>query len=151
MSTDIGSPLGSWRSYQISQPNSGLRAERTPCTCCTFVTANMQCKNISRHEDDSDLVLDVGLLVLVEVDLVEPRPVEPDPRPLADDLGGVDEVVEDGGVDGHQGAGDGPLLLQLVRLPRWLGQDSALGDEDHVLPGKLLLQLAPSVAAPARR
>ena len=87
-------------------------------------------------------MLDVGLLVFVEVDLVEPRPVEPDPRPLADDLGGVDEVVEDGGVDGHEGAGDGPLLLQLVRLPRRLRQDAALGDEDHVLPGKLLLQLA---------
>ena len=64
------------------------------------------------------------------------------PRSLADDLGGVDEVVEDGGVDGHEGAGDGPLLLQLVRLPRRLRQDAALGDEDHVLPGKLLLQLA---------
>ena len=38
----------------------------------------------------TDLVLDVGLLVLVQVDLVEPRPVEPHALPLAHDLGGVD-------------------------------------------------------------
>ena len=35
-------------------------------------------------------MLDVGLLVLVQVDLVEPRPVEPHALPLAHDLGGVD-------------------------------------------------------------
>ena len=35
-------------------------------------------------------MLDVGLLVLVQVDLVEPRPVEPNPLPLANNLGGVD-------------------------------------------------------------
>ena len=32
-------------------------------------------------------MLDVGRLVLAQVDLVEPRPVEPDPLPVADDLG----------------------------------------------------------------
>ena len=63
------------------------------------------------------------------------------PDPLANDLGGVDEVVQDGSVDGLQGAGPGPLLLQLVGLPGGLGQDPPLGDEDHVLPGELLLQL----------
>ena len=38
-STDIGSPLGSWarwRSYQISQPNSGLRPVGSPCTDKVF-------------------------------------------------------------------------------------------------------------------
>ena len=35
-------------------------------------------------------MLDVGLLVLVQVDLVQPRPVEPHALPLAHDLGGVD-------------------------------------------------------------
>ena len=43
---------------------------------------------------------------------------------------------------GDECARDGSLLLQLVRLPRRLGQDAALSDEDHVLPGELLLQLA---------
>ena len=87
-------------------------------------------------------MLDVGLLVLVQMDLEEPGAVEPDAHPLAHDLGGVDEVVEDGVVHGHQGAGDGPLLLQLVGLAGGLGQDAALGDEDNVLAGELLLELA---------
>ena len=43
---------------------------------------------------------------------------------------------------GDECARDGPLLLQLVGLPRRPGQDAALGDEHHVLAGKLLLQLA---------
>ena len=63
------------------------------------------------------------------------------PDPLANDLGGVDEVVQDGGVYRLQGAGPGPLLLQLIGLPGGLGKDPPLGDEDHVLPGELLLQL----------
>ena len=87
-------------------------------------------------------MLDVGLLVLVQMDLEEPGAVQLDPDPLSDDLGGVDEVVEDGVVHGHQGAGDGPLLLQLVGLAGGLGQDAALGDEDNVLAGELLLKLA---------
>ncbi len=62
------------------------------------------------------LVFDVGLLVLVEVDLEEPGTVEPDADALAHDLGGVDEVVEDAVVHGHQGAAAGTLLLQLVGL-----------------------------------
>ena len=51
-------------------------------------------------------------------------------------------LVENGGVYGDECARDGSLLLQLVRLPRRLGQDAALSDEDHVLTGELLLQLA---------
>ena len=87
-------------------------------------------------------MFDVGLLVLVQMDLEEPGAVQLDPDPLADDLGGVDEVVEDGGVHGHEGAGAGPLLLQHVSLAGRLGEDPALGDEDDMLAGELLLELA---------
>ena len=52
------------------------------------------------------------------------------------------QVVEDCGVHGDECARDGPLLLQLVGLPRRLGQDPALGDEHHMLAGELLLKLA---------
>ena len=45
-------------------------------------------------------------------------------------------------MDGQQGAGPGPLLLQLVRLPGGLGEDPPLGDEDDVLPAELLLELS---------
>ena len=50
-------------------------------------------------------MLDVRLLVLVKVDLEEPGAVEPNPDALSDDLGRVDEVVEDGIVDSHKSAG----------------------------------------------
>jgi hypothetical protein len=51
------------------------------------------------------LVLNVGLLVFVEMNLEESRSVELDPDTLANDLGGVDEVIEDRVVNGDQGAG----------------------------------------------
>ena len=44
-------------------------------------------------------------------------------------------------MDGQQGAGPGPLLLQLVRLPGGLGEDPPLGDEHDMLAGELLLEL----------
>ena len=40
---------------------------------------------------------------------------------------------------GHQSAGPGSLLLQLVGLPGGLGQDPPLGNEDHMLATELLL------------
>ena len=73
--------------------------------------------------------------------ILDPNTAARLPDPLANDLRGVDEVVQDGGVHRLQGAGPGPLLLQLVGLPGGLGQDPPLRDEDHVLPGELLLQL----------
>ncbi len=61
-------------------------------------------------------MLDVGLLVLVEVHLEQPGSVQSDPDPLANNLGRIDQVVQDGVVHGHQGAAAGALLLQLVGL-----------------------------------
>ena len=56
-----------------------------------FLVRNRKHNILNRSaETATDLVLDVGLLVLVQVDLVEPRPIEPHALPLAHDLGGVD-------------------------------------------------------------
>lgn len=64
---------------------------------------------------------------------------------LADDLDGVDEVTEDGVVNGGQGAGTGTLLgLGGARVGGALGagKDAALSDEEDVAVRELLLELA---------
>ena len=63
---------------------------------------------------DAYLVFNVGLLIFIEVDLKKPGAVQPDADALAHDLGRVNEVVQDGVVDGHQRTAAGTLLLQLV-------------------------------------
>ena len=50
------------------------------------------------------LVLNVGLLTLVEVDFEEPGAIKPDAGSLSNDLSRVDKVIENGGVDSNQGA-----------------------------------------------
>ena len=52
-------------------------------------------------------MFNVGLLVLVQVDLEESGAVKTDPGTLANDLGGVDQVIEDGVVNSNQGTGPG--------------------------------------------
>ena len=74
--------------------------------------------------------------------LEEARPIQADSYSLPDNLSWVDQVIQDSVVHGHQSAGPGSLLLQLVGLPGGLGQDPPLGDEDHVLTTELLLQLS---------
>lgn len=59
-----------------------------------------------------DLVLNGGLLGLVEMDLDESRAVELDARALANDLSRVDEVVERVLVHGRQRAASRTLLLR---------------------------------------
>jgi hypothetical protein len=49
------------------------------------------------------LVFNVGLLVLVQVDLEESGAVKTDPGALANDLSGVDQVIENSVVNGNQG------------------------------------------------
>ena len=51
-----------------------------------------------------NLVLNVGLLTLVEVDFEEPGAIKPDAGSLTNDLSRVDKVIENGGVDSNQGA-----------------------------------------------
>lgn len=50
-------------------------------------------------------MLDVRLLILVQVNLEEPRSVETNADSLSNDLCWVDEVIEDGIVDSHKSAG----------------------------------------------
>ncbi len=86
-------------------------------------------------------MFDVRLLVLVQVDLEESGTVEAEPDPLANDLCGIDEVIEDGAVHGDERAAARTLLFLLVHFPRRLGQDPPLGNEDYVLARELLLKL----------
>ena len=100
---------------------------------------------MNNNEGMSHLVLDVGLLRLVQVYLKEPRTVEPDPRAFTDDLGRVDEVVQDSVVDGDERPVTRPLLLVKLRvsaLARRLRQDAPLGNHAHVFTRELLLKLA---------
>ena len=71
--------------------------------------------------------------------LEEAGSIQTDSYPLPDNLGWVDQVVQDSVVDSHQSARSGSLLLQLVGLPGGLGQDPPLGNEDHMLATELLL------------
>merc|ERR1719194_312206 len=92
--------------------------------------------------ESAGLMLNVGLLGFVQVDLEEARPIQTDSYSLPDNLSRIDQVIQDSVVHGHQSAGSGSLLLQLVGLPGGLGQDPPLGDEDHVLATELLLQFS---------
>ena len=73
--------------------------------------------------------------------LEEAGSIQTDSYPLPDNLGWVDQVVQDSVVHGHQSARSGSLLLQLVGLPGGLGQDAPLGDKHNVLPREFLLKL----------
>lgn len=63
---------------------------------------------------------------------------------LADDLDGVDEVGEDGVVDGSESTRPGALLLLVgaaVHGALRTGEDAALSDEENVTVRELLLEL----------
>jgi hypothetical protein len=89
-------------------------------------------------------VVDAAALLLVEDDLEDLGVVLLGADALADDLDGVDEVGEDGVVDGGQGPGDGTLLglggaAAVAALGA--GQDAAGSDDQHVAVRELLLEL----------
>lgn len=89
-------------------------------------------------------VVDATTLLLVEDDLEGLGAVLLGAEALADDLDGVDEVGQDGVVDGGQSAGAGALLLLgVARAGGSLGagQDAARGEDQDVAVGELLLQL----------
>jgi hypothetical protein len=70
------------------------------------------------------LVLGLLGILLVDEDLEELSLVSADAGALADDLGGEDDVVEDRGVDGREGARAGALdALQVSNLGR-AGQEA---------------------------
>lgn len=89
-------------------------------------------------------MVDGVLLLLVEDDLEDLAAILLGAEALADDLDGVDEVVEDGVVDGRQGSGTGSLLgLGGARAVGALGtgEDAARGEDQDVAVGELLLEL----------
>lgn len=87
--------------------------------------------------------VDAAALLLVEDDLEDLAAVLAGAGALADDLDGVDDVVEDGVMDGRQRPRVGPLLR--LRRPRSIaafgaGEDAARGQEEDVSVRELLLQ-----------
>lgn len=90
-------------------------------------------------------VVDTAALLLVQDNLQGLAAILLGADALADDLDGVDEVAEDGVVDGGQSARTGTLLgLSSARVDRALGagQDAALSNEEDVAVRELLLKLA---------
>lgn len=91
-----------------------------------------------------EAVVDAAALLLVEDDLEDLGVVLLGADALADDLDGVDEVGEDGVVDGSQSPGARALLglggaAAVAALGA--GQDAAGSDDQHVAVGELLLEL----------
>lgn len=86
--------------------------------------------------------LNVGLILGVEVNLDDALAIDLASGALAGDLGGVNNVLEDGILDGGQGAGaragGGRAGGALVGV----AEDGALGDDEDVAAGELLLELA---------
>jgi hypothetical protein len=90
-------------------------------------------------------VVNTTALLLVEDDLEDLGAVLLGAEALADDLNGVDEVGQDGIVDGGESAGARALLLEGVAgAGRALGarENAASGNEEDVAVRELLLQLA---------
>ena len=63
------------------------------------------------------LMFNVGLLILVQMNLEKAGSVKTESDPLADNLSRVHEVVKDSTVHGDQGTAAGSLLLLLVHFP----------------------------------
>lgn len=89
-------------------------------------------------------VVDTTTLLLVEDDLEELAAILLGADALADNLDGVDEVGEDGIVDGGQGSRTRALLLEgVARAGGSLGagQNAARGEDQDMAVGELLLEL----------
>lgn len=87
-----------------------------------------------------DLVVNTSALLGVEEDLNDLVAVLLGADTLANDLGRVDEIAEDGVVDGGKSPGARALLLDAGTTAR-LGKDATLSKEDDVAVRKLLLEL----------
>lgn len=88
-----------------------------------------------------ELVLEAGGVLGVKEALDELVAVSCNTGALASDLGGEDEVLEDGSVDSRKGTAAGTLLLN-ARATAGLAKDPALANEDDVAVRELLLELA---------
>jgi len=87
-------------------------------------------------------VLDFGLLVLVELNLVKSGSIESNSGSSADDLSGEAKIFKDLVVDVGEGSAEWSLLLLVSGLSSGLGKDSSLGENDDVLARELLLEFS---------
>ena len=90
-------------------------------------------------------VIHTATLLLVQDDLQHLAAVLLGAGTLANNLNGVDNIGEDGVVDGGQGTGTGALLLlrgSAAVGALGTGQDATGGQDQYVAVGELLLQLA---------
>lgn len=88
-------------------------------------------------------VINTTLLLLIKHNLQDLATVFLSAETLADNLDWVDQVVEDGVVDGRQCSGAGSLLgLRGSRAVAslWAGEDSARGEDQDVTIGELLFE-----------
>ena len=88
-------------------------------------------------------VINTSLLLLVKDNLQDLAAIFLGAETLADNLDWVDEVAEDGVVDGSECSGTGSLLGlrgsgSVASL--WAGQDTAGGEDQDVTVGELLLE-----------
>ena len=86
------------------------------------------------------LVLEAGSVLRVEGAADQLAAVGSNAGALGSDLGGEDEVLEDGVVHGSERAAAGPGLLSAAVGAR-LGQDTALANEHDLVVRELLLEL----------
>mmetsp|Transcript_30056 Transcript_30056/g.55867 ORF Transcript_30056/g.55867 Transcript_30056/m.55867 type:complete len:309 (+) Transcript_30056:79-1005(+) len=87
-----------------------------------------------------ELGLNVHLLLGVKVDLEELAAVGADAGALANNLGGVHEVLEDGLMNVLESAGTRANAVELLVAGVRLLQHRALGDDDDVVAAELLLE-----------
>jgi len=89
------------------------------------------------------LMFNSSLLNLIQMHLDQLGPVQLHTDALADDLSREHQILEDGIVNGCQGARPRAFLLVLgASLTGGLREDLPLPDEDNVLAAELLLELA---------
>jgi hypothetical protein len=89
-------------------------------------------------------VVNTSLLLLIENNLQDLAAIFLGAETLADDLDGVDEVGEDGVVNGGQCSGTGTLLSERCAAAvgaLGAGEDTAGGEDQDVAVGELLLEL----------
>lgn len=89
--------------------------------------------------ESSELLLDFSDILGVKVDLVELGLILADTDALTNDLGRVDNILEDSVVDSGQSAGDRALLT--TALAGLSIEDGALSNDDNMSTSKLLLEL----------
>jgi len=85
--------------------------------------------------------LNIGLVTPIKVDLKDTTSINLAAGALAGDLGGVDNVLEDGILDSSEGARTGTKSSSLLGTSITLSKDVTLGNNDDSLSRELLLQL----------